>query len=71
MAIIEFVDFNTVYTNGTSKSSAGEGKKKKTRRRGGKKSSSAAATATTTVATAKDTFKDEIENAKTTSSEEE
>jgi len=66
MAIIEFVDFNTVYTNGTSKSASGEGKKKKTRRRGGKKSSTAAAAAAT-VATAKETFKDEVESAKSKS----
>ncbi len=62
MAIIEFVDFNTVYTNGTSKSVDGEGKKKKTRRRGGKKAGNEAAA--TTVAATKDTFKEEVDSAK-------
>lgn len=64
MAIIEFVDFNTVYTNGTSKSSAGEGKKKRTRR--GRKGSGAAATSGAAVAaatTGKDDFKEEVANA--------
>jgi len=73
MAVIEFVDFNTVYTNGTSKASAGEGKKKRTRR--GKKSAAGAATtaAAATVATAKDDFKEEVDKStnKTEGSEEE
>ena len=61
MAVIEFVDFNTVYTNGTSKASAGEGKKKRTRR--GKKSAAGAtaAAAGAAVATAKDDFKEEVD----------
>ncbi len=62
MAIIEFVDFNSVYTNGTAKSSAGEGKKKRTRR--GKKSatetSTGAATTAAAAATATDSFKEEV-----------
>jgi len=41
MAMIEFVDFNTVYSN------AKEGKKKSTRRRGKKKSAAAATAAAT------------------------
>ena len=44
LAMIEFVDYNTVYTN--DKAPAGTGKKKTRRRRGGAKA--AAATATTT-----------------------
>lgn len=59
MAVIEFVDFNTVYTNGTSKDAAGEGKKKKTRRRG-KKSATAAAATGAAVAT-KEPFKEEVD----------
>jgi large subunit ribosomal protein L17 len=46
MAMIEFVDFNTVY-NGQE--SSGGGAKKKTRRRGGKKKAAAAAAATAAV----------------------
>lgn len=50
MAMIEFVDYNDVYS-----SSTGTGAKKKSRRRGGKKSGAkaAAAAATTAAATAK------------------
>ena len=54
MAMIEFVDFNEIYTKGTQKSEAGEGGKsggrRRRRRRGGsKKSAAAAAPATATV----------------------
>jgi len=48
MAMIEFVDYNTVY-NGQE--GTGSGKKKSRRRRGGKKAGAAAAAATTEAAT--------------------
>ena len=72
MAIIEFVDFNSVYTNGTSKAEAG-GKKKKTRRRGGKKSAAAATTAAAGAVATKEAFTEEVEKAgnKGSNSEEE
>ena len=73
MAIIEFVDFNSVYSGGTSKDEASTGKKKRTRR--GKKSSGAATTAAaaTAAATTKEAFTEEVEKAsdKATGSEEE
>ena len=71
MAIIEFVDFNSVYTSGTSKDEASTAKKKRTRR--GKKSSGAATTAATAAATTKEAFTEEVEKAsdKATGSEEE
>jgi len=58
MAVIEFVDFNSVYTNGTAKSEGGQTKKKRTRR--GKKSSTETAAATTGTAVATETFTDEV-----------
>jgi len=57
MAIIEFVDFNTVYTNGTSSDAASTTKKKRTRR--GKKSAAATTAAAATVAT-KEAFTEEV-----------
>ncbi len=58
MAMIEFVDFNEIYSG---KSSGTEGKKKKRRRRGGKNKSSdtAAAVASTAVAEKIDDVKEE------------
>ena len=49
MAMIEFVDFNSVYTN--DKSSAGTGKKKRRRRGGGKAKAAAAPAVATDTAT--------------------
>ncbi len=72
MAIIEFVDFNSIYTGGTSKGEASTGKKKRTRR--GKKSGATATTAAAaTAATAKESFNEEVEKAtdKAAGSEEE
>ncbi len=71
MAIIEFVDFNTVYTNGTASTAGADTKKKKTRRRGKKSSGTTAAAAV--AATTTETFKDEVkkENKKDAGSEEE
>ncbi len=70
MAIIEFVDFNSIYTGGTSKGDDSKGKKKRTRR---SKKSGAAATATAAAATTKEAFTEEVEKAtnKATGSEEE
>jgi len=69
MAVIEFVDFNSVYTNGTAKSEGGQTKKKRTRR--GKKSNSDAAAAVGT-AVAAESFTEEVKKAeKTTGGSEE
>ena len=69
MAVIEFVDFNSVYTNGTAKSEGGQTKKKRTRR--GKKSNSDTAAAVGT-AVAAESFTEEVKKAeKTTGGSEE
>lgn len=53
MAIIEFVDFNSVYTSGTAKGEASTGKKKRTRR--GKKAAGAVG-----AIAAKESFTEEV-----------
>lgn len=73
MAIIEFVDFNSIYTGGTSKGDDSKGKKKRTRRSKKSGAAATAATATAAAATTKEAFTEEVEKAtnKATGSEEE
>jgi len=67
MAMIEFVDFNDVYTVGESKSKEGK-KRKRTRRGGGSKK---AATATATAVAATEASQEIVADAKDAASEEE
>lgn len=60
MAMIEFVDFNDVFTN--AKSTEDSSKKKSRRRRGGKKAAGAAAAATTVETVEEEVIVEEVEN---------